>query len=296
MLEYRPRRLLGVATGVVGIIAVLILDVLLFILIRSAPINLLTFLAGLLVVLSIPLMAVGAYLVYGLVSLHYLMGRDSLVISWSRRRETIPLAAIESAERVVDTKGRIVRRGIRYPGHCLGWGRDERGRRLLLYSTGRPAEELLIATQNGSYVISPSNPSGFLSALAARRRVGPTQSVEHVRVETGLAGLPIWRDWIALGLAGAGAVANALLFAYVSLQYPRLPGIVPLLSEAGQVKLIGSKAELFELPAIGLTVLVTNTILGFGLHRWERPATYALGAFALLVQVLFWVAVIGLVG
>lgn len=296
MLEYRPKRLLGVAIGVAGIIAVLILDALLLILIRSAPINLLTFLLGLLVVLSIPLMAVGAFLVYGLISLQYLMGRDSLVISWSRRRETIPLAAIESVERVVDTKGRIVRRGIRYPGHCLGWGRDERGRRVLLYSTGRPAEELLIATQNGSYVISPSNPTGFLSALAARRRVGPTQSVEHVRVETGLVGLPIWRDWLALGLAGAGAVANALLFAYVSLQYPRLPEIVPLLSEAGQVKLIGSKAELFELPVIGLTVLVANTILGFVLHRWERPATYALGALALLVQVLFWVAVIGLVG
>ena len=71
----------------------------------------------------------------------------------------------------------------------------------------------MITTQSGSYVISPSNPSGFLSALAARRRVGPTQSVEHVRTETGLVGLPIWRDWTALGLAGAGALANAALLA-----------------------------------------------------------------------------------
>lgn len=296
MLKWRPKRLLGVAIGVAAIIAVLGLDVVLLVLIRRAPINVLTFLVGLLVVLSIPLMAVGGYFVYGLVSLEYLMGRDSLVISWSSRRETIPLAAIESVERMVDTAGRIKRRGVRYPGHCLGWGRDERGRRLLLYSTGRPAEELLIATPNGSYVISPSDPSGFLSALTARRRVGPTQTVEHVRVETGLVGLPIWRDWIALGLAGAGAVANALLFAYVSLRYPYLPEIVPLLSVGDQVKLIGSKAELFELPAIGLTVLVANTILGFVLHRWERPATYALGAFALLMQVLVWMAIISLMG
>lgn len=294
MLEWRPRRLLGVAIGLAVIITVLILDVLVLVLIRTAPINLLTFLVGLLVVLSIPLMAVAGYLVYGLITLEYLMGRDSLVISWSRRRETIPLAAIESVERMVDA-GSIQRRGARYPGHCLGWGRDQRGRRLLLYSTGRPAEELLIATQTGAYVISPSNPTGFLAALAARRRVGPTQSVEQVRVETGLVGLPIWRDWTALALVAAGAAANALLFAYVSLQYPHLPEIVPLLSEAGQVKLIGSKAELFELPAIGLTVLVANTVLGFVLHRWERPATYALGAFALLVQVLVWIAIVSLV-
>jgi hypothetical protein len=294
MLQWKPRRLLGVAIGLAVLVTVAALDVLLLGLVRSAPINLLTFLVGLLVVLSIPAVAVGAYFVYGLISLQYLMGRDSLVISWSRRRETIPLAAIESVDRIVDTGGRIKRRGVCYPGHCLGWGRDERGRRLLLYSTGRSAEELLITTQSGSYVISPSNPSGFLSALAARRRVGPTQSVEHVRTETGLVGLPIWRDWTALGLAGAGALANAALFAYVSLQYPHLPEIVPLLSEAGQVKLIGSKAELFELPAIGLTVLVANTILGFVLHRWERPATYALGAFALLVQALVWIAIIAL--
>src|SRR4030042_6380202 len=101
MRQGEPRRLLGVAIGLAVIVTVVALDVLLLGLVRSAPINLLTFLVGLLVVLSIPAGAVGAYFVYGLISLQYLMGRDSLVVRWSRRREAIPLAAIESLGRLV---------------------------------------------------------------------------------------------------------------------------------------------------------------------------------------------------
>ena len=83
---------------------------------------------------------------------------------------------------------------------------------------------------------------------------------------------------------------------FESLHVCESPGAGESLPRDAVLKLIGSKAELFELPAIGLTVLMVNTILGFVLHRWERPATYGLGAFALLVQVLLWVAIISLMG
>jgi hypothetical protein len=296
MLDWKPRRLVGVAIGVLIIAGLLLMDVLLVSYLNSRSVDFLSFLLGLLVVLSVPALAVLSYLVYGLATLRYLVGRDSLVISWSRRRENIPLATIQSLVRLTDGGTRIKRRGFRWPGHCLGWGSDAGGRRLLFYSTGRTADEVLITTRTGSYVISPANPSGFLAALDARRRLGPTQSLEQGRTEAGLVGLPIWHDWVALGLTGAAALANGSLFAYLSLRYPYLPEIVPLLSEAGEVHLLGTKAELYELPVIGLTVLVVNTALGFVLHRWERPATYALGAVAVLVQGLVWMAVLGLTG
>jgi len=296
MLDWKPRRLLGVSIGISVIIGLLLLDLVLLRILSSRPIDLLSFLLGLLALLSIPALVVLSYLVYGLVTLRYLMGRDSLVIHWSRRRETIPLAAIQSCIPVGKGGMGVKRRVLRWPGHCVGWGCDQAGGRMLFYSTGRTGEELVITTSAGCYVISPRNPSGFLAALGARQRLGPTQSLQEGRTETGLVGLAIWRDFIALGLTGAAAAANAALFAYLSLRYASLPEIVPLLSEAGEVHLLGAKSELFELPVIGLVVLALNTALGFALHRWERPATYALAAIALLVQVLMWVAVLGLTG
>lgn len=290
MLQWKPRRILGTGVGVVAVVVTLALAVLLLRLVTSHPVSLLSFVMGLLVVLSVLASAVVAYQIYGLVSLRYLLGRDSIVVSWAGRKETIPLAAIESISPLVDQSARLRRRGLRWPGCCIVGGRDEGGRELLSYSNGRRSDELLITTAAASYIISPDNPTGFLLAVRGRQRLGPARKLEQVRTEGGLGGLAVWRDWRALGLATMSAVANAGLFAYIAFRYPQLPEIVPLLSEAGQVRLIGAREELFELPVIGLTVVLANTAVGFALHRRERLLTYILGAIAVLVQILVWSA------
>jgi hypothetical protein len=290
MLQWKPRRILGTGLGVVAAIVLLALAALLFRLVTSQPVSLLSFVMGLFAVLSVLASAFIAYQIYGLVSLRYFLGRDSIVISWARRKETIPLAAIESIDPLVDQSARLARRGLRWPGYCIVGGRDERGRELLSYSNGRRLEELLITTAVASYIISPDNPTGFLLAVRGRQRLGPARKLEQVRTEGGLGGLAVWRDWKALGLAVMSAVANAGLFAYIAFRYPQLPEIVPLLSEAGQVTLIGAREELFQLPVIGLTVVLAITVVGFAFHRRERLLTYILGAIAVLVQILVWSA------
>jgi hypothetical protein len=292
MLEWKPKRLLGVVVGCGAMLAIVLIDVLLLHLLRTSPISIVSFILGLWIAISAILLSVLGYLLYGLLTLRYLIGRDGLVISWARRQETIPLTAIESIVPVADLGDRIKARGLCWPGHCVGRGQGDRGQEVWFYSTGRRAEELLISTPALSYVISPSNSTGLLAALRARRRLGPAGELSQTRTERGLVGLEIWRDWTALGLAAAGAIANVGLFAYIALRFPSWPELVPLLSEAGQVTLIGSKEELFELPVLGLTVLIANTVLGFVVHRWERLATYLLGSIALLVQILCWMAVI----
>ncbi len=295
MLEWKPRRLLGGGVGIGAMLAILLLDGLLLLILRSQPLSFFSFLLGLLIFLSSPVLAILAYLLYGLFSLRYLLGRDSLVISWARRQEIIPLAAIESVVSAEKAREKLKITGLRWPGYCIARGRHDKAGEVLFYSTDRPSEQLLIATPTMSYVISPSNPTGFLSALRARQSLGPAQGLQQAREERGLMALPIWRDWKALGMAASGALANAGLFAYITARYPSLPELVPLLSEAGQVKLIGTKEELFELPIIGLIVLLANTVLGFGLHRWERPLAYFLTAIALLVQILFWLAAVNII-
>jgi hypothetical protein len=295
MLEWRPKRLPGGSIGIVIMLAIFLVDAVLLYALRNSPISVVSFALGLLLALSVLLLSALAYLLLGLFTLRYLIGRDSLVIFWAKRQEVIPLAAIQSVARMAEISHEIKARGPCWPGHCVGRGRDQRGRKVWFYSTGRRDDELLIITPTMSYVISPSNPTGFLAALQARRRLGPARDLQQTKIESGLLGLAIWRDWRALGLFVAGAVANVALLGYLALRYPNLPELVPLLLEAGQVKLIGAKAELFEVPVIGLTVLLANTIVGFALHRWERFATYLLGSVALLVQILCWMAVLSVI-
>lgn len=263
---------------------------------RGQPATFISFLFGLLIALSLPLLAIIGFLLYGLFSMRYLVGRDSLTISWARRQEVIPLAAIESIAPLGITGERIRTRGVRWPGYRIARGHGDEVGEVLFYSTDRPAEQLLITTPARSFVISPSNPTGFLSALQARQSLGPARDLHQRREEQGLIALPFWHDWKALALAASGALANVGLFAYVTARYPYLPELIPLLSEAGQVKLIGTKEELFEMPIIGLAVYLVNTILGFALHRSERPLTYSLIAIGLLVQIVFWSAAIAIIG
>jgi hypothetical protein len=290
MLQWKPRRLLGVGVGFGTILVIVTLDAVLLGTVTSQPLSFSSFIMGLLVTMSLLALAIIIYQIYGLVSLKYLLGRDSIIISWARRQEIIPLAAIESITPLAEQSGPMVRRGFHYPGYHIGGGRDGEGRDLLSYSNGRLSDELLITTTAVSYLISPAKSTGFLSAVRARQRLGPAQKLEQARMEGGIAGWPVWRDWTALALMSLAAMANASLFAYMAFRYPSLPEIVPLFSEAGQVTLIGARRELFGLPAIGLVVVLANITLGFVLHRQERLLANMLGAVALLVQILVWSA------
>jgi hypothetical protein len=295
MLEWKPKRLLGTGVGIGVMLVILLLDGLFLHLLGNRPLTLVSFFLALLLAVSLPLLGMLGYVLHGLFTLRYLIGRDSLVISWAGRREIIPLSAIESVVSVEALGEGIKIRGLRWPGYCIARGRGDRTGEALFYSTDRPDEQLLITTPAAVYVISPSNPTGFLSALRARQRLGPTQDLRQRREEKGLAALPLWRDWRALGLAASGAVANAGLFAYIIARYPSLPGVLPLLSEGGQVRLIGAKEELVKLPIIGLSMFVANTILGFAFHRRERLLAYLLTAVGLLVQILFWSAAVSII-
>jgi hypothetical protein len=57
---------------------------------------------------------------------------------------------------------------------------------------------------------------------------------------------------------------------------------------------IGTKAELFARPIIGLIILVTNSALGLLLYSRERAGAYLLWGGAAVVQALFWLAVLSI--
>ncbi len=110
----------------------------------------------------------------------------------------------------------------------------------------------------------------------------------------------VWQDRWALGLLIFGLVAVLALFAFVLLQIPSLPVTIPLQfasDGSGTPVRMGAPRGLLLLPLIGLLTLFLNGALGGVLHvrAGQRVAAYMLWVCAALVQVLVWVAALGLI-
>jgi hypothetical protein len=109
----------------------------------------------------------------------------------------------------------------------------------------------------------------------------------------------IWQDRWALGLLLVSVLAVTLLFAFVLLRLPSLPVTMPLHFSAdglGTPDRSGGPHGLLILPLIGLLTLAVNCVLGGALYigARQRAAAYLLLGSAAFVQLLVWVATLGL--
>ncbi|MFB0534388.1 MAG: DUF1648 domain-containing protein [Anaerolineae bacterium] len=94
-----------------------------------------------------------------------------------------------------------------------------------------------------------------------------------------------------------GLLLNLALFAYVGWRFRALPESLPLHFDIlGQPDRFGVRSEIFKLPAIGLLLLVLNSLLGLAVQRWEKLGAYLLLGAATVVQMLFWLAALNIMG
>lgn len=300
----------------------LLVDALVILMLTRLPITLASFVLALSVVVSLPLMGLLAYRVFGFFNLAYWLDRDALTITWAGTRQVIPLGAIRAVIRGEEpARGKKQETGTKKPTSCilhpaswLRWPGYHTGYEVLagvgptlFYATQPLAEQVLVLTDGVAFGLSPADPVGFLADLEAHRQlaltlyppggmgVGAAPGVTTLRWP--ILELPLWGDRWMHALLGAAAALNAALFAYICLRYQDLPTLLPLHFDAlGEPDRIGPRWELFWLPAIGLVVLGANTALGALLHGRERLAAYLLFAAAVLVQLLLAVAIWNIVG
>ena len=98
-------------------------------------------------------------------------------------------------------------------------------------------------------------------------------------------------------LLALGLLLNLALFAYIGWRYQALPESLSLHFDIlGQSDRLGVRSEIFKLPAIGLLLLVFNSLLGLAIQRWEKPGAYLLLGVTTVVQVLFWLAALNIMG
>ncbi|MCX8067227.1 MAG: PH domain-containing protein [Anaerolineae bacterium] len=295
MTEWHTDPHTGLRVGLALIAALVLIDAGLVAWAITAPVTFATFVAGLLVLLSVAAMGWIAYRLTGLIRSAYVLDRNALVIVWGETEQVIPTPQIERVLLGEEIQGRVRFRGIRWPGYWVGYGEIEGIGPVLFYATAPLQEQILIQTPGLAYGISPEDRDGFLRTLHNRLQMGPTQLVEQTSHGPAFARWEIWQDRLALGLLTAGFVVLIALVGFLCAQFPELPPLLPLHFDAqGIPDRLGARGEIFYIPLIGFIVFFANGVLGGALYTRERLAAYLLWGAGVLVQVLFWGAVLGI--
>ncbi len=294
-MEWPTDKRLGTAFGIAILVALLLFDTGVLLSLRMRPVDLLTFLGGLAIVVSLPVAAVVAYWLIGLRRSGYALDRNQLTIVWGPTRHVVPTRLIDQIISGENVSSRIRFSGARWPGLWVGSGDVPDIGLTLFNATAALDQQLFVITDLAAYAISPVDREGFQEAFDARKAMGPTQDVRQESIRPAFFDWPLWSDRLAHGLALGAGVLCAALFALVCLKYPDLPARLPLhFDAAGVADRFGGPPNVFILPAIGLLTLGVNTLIAVPVYLRERVSAYLLWGGALLAQVLVWAAAVTL--
>ncbi len=296
MLESRPAAALGSMVGFILVIGMLVLDLgLAWLLVRS-PVTLLTFFWATLLLISLPVMGLLLYWSVALRTARYYVAGNTLSIEWGGVRQVVPLSQIHTVVmgREVTRVSRF--RGLRWPGFCWGQGQvnsEEGGTmyRAAFFATADLPQQLLLVTDTLAYALSPTDLENFRDCLVALRGANLGRESETGQSNWGVWGWQLWRDRLAHGLWGSAVLLNALLFFYLCAIYGRLPISVPLHFNAlGLPDRMGTPANLFMLPLIGLITWLVNGVVGVFFYQWqqERPLALICWGTAVVIQLVAW--------
>jgi len=296
MEEWETNIGLGVAIGIVLMVAIFAVDVGLVWLASQQRIpSLGTFLVGLAVLASLGLQTLLGYWLYGLVDSGYFLDRNALIIHWGPMEQIVPIGQVQRIVTGEQLEGRASASGGMWPGHYVGYGELPEVGPALFYATTQPRGQIYVVTPGIAYGISPADPEGFLRSLRRRLEMGPAQVVDQSSKRPGFLGWSVWRDRGGLALAGNGFLSLLILTGLISLQFPSLPGSLPLhFGVTGRPDRFAPRGYVFVLPLIGLLVALANGAIGWLLNARERLASHLAWGGSVLVQVLIWVAALGI--
>lgn len=291
-MVWKPAKALGLVSGLIVALAIIGVDLFLVQGAWGRGFQLNAYLSILLIILSLPLLILWIYWYYGLLTLHYWLDRNGLVIACGTGRYIVPMKAIRA---IVPGKGlKVTRdfRGIGWPGYLKGRVVVEGLGPVVVHATEPLDHQLVVVTDALCYGISPRETARFLEDFAVRQGLGPVRTLPQTEERAWLVSLPVWRDRWFWGLLILAALSGAALFGFLAARYPTLPERLPLHFDAqGEADRVGPKAGLLIVPWIGALSLAINGLLGVLAHRRERLAAYVLAVASLLIQCVVWAAV-----
>jgi len=297
MIEWKTKIKLGLGSGIGLMLAIILIDANLIWLATERPLAIGTFVIGLAVLVSLGLLGLIVYWLYGLVRSGYSLDRNALIIHWGATEQTVPTGQIERVFTGEEVEGNISFYGAMWPGHCVGYGEVPGVGPTLFYATVPPRYQIYVVTPGIAYGISPGDQADFVKSLQKRLEMGPTQIVEQSSRRPGFMDWAIWQDRPGLILLGTSSLLVLALVGLLCFQFPTLPRLVPLhFDVAGNPDRLEVRGEIFTFPLIGLLTLLLNGVLGGLAYQYERMVSYMLWGGSILIQVLLWTATIGIMG
>lgn len=260
------------------------------------PIDALLF-AHYLAFLAMLLLAAGlAYRVAAMLTLAYSVDRNGLYIHWLGNRAIVPLGQIENIASGASLTGEpslrvgnigTVRSQLRLPG----------GRVIHSFSSVPLTQALVVHLPGDSYAISPRDADAFVQDLEQRRRIGAVQQltpgVEAGRVFT----YAFWADPLVRNSLAGAVLLNLTLLGLLMTLFPGLPPLVELRADAvGAAAALAPRHQILFLPLAGAVVIFLNVGVGLWLYQHEPVGVRMLQLAAALIQVLFIVAALSILG
>ncbi len=262
---------------------------------RALPISGPAFWLGLAILCLLFAGAAFLYLAIAFFSVRYDFDRNALTLYWGGNRQVIPMNRVTVLRPWAE--GEAVReRGLRWPGYHRGHGLSPNLGPVNFYATAGRQAQVLVATPDAAFVLSPRNPGEFIQEIELRRNLGITRQVNQERLYWWPLGWSLWRDPMCWAVGVLALLVNLSIFALLMYHYPTLPSLIPVhyiqVVEQGQVRnvadVIGRPRDLFKIPAFGLALVMVNYVSGALLHRRHRLLTLLLAIISLVAQGMFW--------
>lgn len=283
--------------GVALAVWIVLFDVLLVVWALRRPIDLLQFLLFLAMALSIPVLIHLLYRTWAAFSLEYWVDRNTITLRWAHLQQVIPTQSVreivQGAPLPVDERWSL----LRWPMPFLAIASQPTAQSINLCATRPPTECIVLKTDAGVYALSPADADGFVEALQARYRLGPTQVVTPERVQRTWLTNVFADDPQGVWLLAIGLIGVLLLFAVLTISFPDLPDVLAVrYNSQGLPEEIREKSALFRLLVIGLLAWGVNAIGGiwFATQR-QRIGAHMLWGGAIVVQVFLLLALVSLI-
>lgn len=272
---YRPPRGAGVIIGGLITGVAVLLALLLFLEGLDQGATLLGLLALLVGLFLLGLAALFGYWTYGCLTLAYIVDRDGLVIRWGFTRQIIPLREIRRlvvGARIPPPK--IA--GVNWFGYHVGRAKVERIGDTLFYSVHqRPDEILYVLTAGPAYGLTVLEPAVFAAAVQQQRTAGPSTPIPLRPAHPWPVLQSFLLDRRALIVVLAALIAFTLAAGYLLVRYPGLPEEVAVTYPEAVERTL-AKTDLLQFPLTGAAILMSNFLLAYLLHSWERVLSYLL--------------------
>jgi hypothetical protein len=299
-MDTRPPRALGFAIGILLVLFFVFLIGASVFQMSTGELSIWLVLWVMLPLISLPLLLLTLYRLYGLFTARYSIDRNGLRVRWGLAYDDIPihqLVRVEPAEAVGLKQPPPP--GFWWPGLVIGKRKVEGLGEVEYFAARAPSGLLVVQSGDRFLAISPSDADAFIKAVTDSLRMGALQTHEEIITRPNFALARLGADRAALLLVVIGSLLPIAMFVYLLLTVGDVPGQVTFGFDAtGVIDTYAPPGRLLLLPMIGGASWFVNLFFGLWMYRTDanRPLAYALWAGAILVGGLLWGAVLQLMG